>query len=59
MHNTHLGIWQQVLSIRSVRIPGTVPGCEQAKMSTCCQDYPATPCAPAEKINPYHLACLV
>ena len=56
---THLGIKQRALSIRSVCAPGIVPGCEHVKMTMCRQDYPATSCAPIEKMNWFQLARLL
>ena len=55
----HLGIKQRVLSIRSVCVPGIVPGCRQVKMTFCRQDYPATSCTPTEKMNWYQLTRLL
>ena len=52
---THLGIKQRALSIRSVCAPGIVPGCEQV----ITQDYPATSCAPIEKMNWFQIARLL
>ena len=43
----HLGIKQRVLSIRSVCVPGIVPGCRQVKMTFC------------SKITQQHLARLL
>ena len=59
MQKTHLGIKQRALSIRSVCAPGIVPGCEQVKMTLCRQDYPATSCAPIEKMNWFQLVRLL
>ena len=55
----HLGIKQRVLSIRSVCVPGIVPGCRQVKMTFCRQDYPATSCTPTKKMNWYQLTRLL